>query len=111
MADDDDPVGQVGVGVHGLDPRQQGPGGAGPAATRHPDAGVLQAGDVEAVAGEGLGERRQVCTVVLLTPEPAVDERDGDAAGPVTARLPHVVDVGLLGTGHLGAVRRRGRGG
>ena len=89
VADDDDAVGQVGVGVHRLDPGEHGGAGARPAAPRHPDAGVLEARDVEAVAGEGLGERATVGAVVLLAPEAAVDQRDGDAAGPVAPRGSH----------------------
>ena len=68
-----------------LEPGEHGGAGARPAAARHPDAGVLEVGDVEAVVGQGLGERAGVGAVVLLAPEAAVHQRDGDAAGPAGA--------------------------
>ena len=85
VPDDDDPVGQVGVLVHGLEAGEHGGAGARPAAARHPERGYSRLATWKPSRARASASGLDVGAVVLLAPEAAVHQRHGDAAGPAGA--------------------------
>lgn len=109
VADHDDPIGEVFVGVHGIEPLMDGLARAGPPTARHTDAGVLEIGDVEPILRQPGSERLQIGAVVGGAPVAAMNERHGEPSGAPGFGLPHVVEVCRERPGHFGAGGEGGR--